>query len=196
MADENATMGATASVRDALADKLMGTNRRMRQDASHRLAAIARANPALIAESSDVLIDALSLPEAQTRWECLDALSAVALVAPDAVEEAFAGAEEALFDEGSPAARLSAFRFLARYGASAQERSSKAWPIMAEALQCYHGDPEYREMLVCLRDLAQGHIADSVRAALVERMTFDSKYGRGIIRARSAEVCALAKGGV
>lgn len=185
----------TVEARDALVRELEGTNRRLRQEASHKLAEMARQDVNLVVGIANTLIDALSLPEAQTRWECLDALSEIAMVNPEAVLDAFAGAEESLFDDGSASVRLAAFRFLTRYGAIADECSIEAWPLISEAVQCYHGDPEYREMLVCLKAFAQGDINDDVKGYLADRMTFDAQNGRGFIRSYSAEICAIVTEG-
>lgn len=194
MWDANATLEERLEYRDELIEQLAGHNRRTRQEASRELAAMARDDVELATEIADELIGALELPEAQTRWQCLDALSEVALAHPDNVAAGFEGAENALFDEGSAAVRLSAFRFLARYGLSALDRSSQAWPLLREALQCYHGDPEYREMLVCMLDFARGDLDDEVRDSLVSYMGFDAKNGRGSVRRYAIEVCASVKG--
>lgn len=184
----------TVEARDELVRQLEGTSRRQRQEASHRLAAMARQNVDMIVDIADVLVDALSLPEAQTRWECLDALSEVAVVDPEVVLDGFAGAEEALFDDSSASVRLAAFRFLTRYGAIAHECSTEAWPLISEAIQCYHGDPEYREMLLCLKEFVRGDVDDDVKKLLVDRMAFDAKNGRGFMRAYSAEICEIVAG--
>lgn len=177
--------------RDELVELLHSSRRSTRQEASHELAAMARQDAATMVEVAPALVQALELPEAQTRWECLDALSQIVQVSPQCALDAFEGAEDALFDEGSAAAHLSAFRFLSRYGALGEEESRRAWPLMREALQCYHGDPEYREMLICLLDFARGAIAPEVGEALVERMAFDAKSGRGFYRAYSTEICSM-----
>lgn len=195
MAEDTTYLEASAAVRDALVAGLVGPQRRHRQEAAHRLAALARSDPRLIAEITDVLVEALSRPEAQTRWECLDALSEVAAVDPEAAVNAFEGAEDALFDGSSAAVRLAAFRFLARYGAVEPRRSVESWRLMSDAIQCYHGDSEYREMLVCLRDFVQGSIDDGVRAELAERMRFDAKNARGYMRAYSQEICDIVEEG-
>lgn len=194
MADEGQNLRMDKETRDALVEQLEGTNRRQRQRASHALAIMARENVGLVIDIAPTLIDALSLPEAQTRWECLDALSEIAVEDPEEVLEAFAGAEESLFDDTSASARLSAFRFLTRYGAIAPECAAEAWPLISEALQCYHGDPEYREMLICLKEFARGEIGSNVKEQLVAKMAFDSKNGRGFIRAYSTEICSIAAG--
>ena len=141
--------------RDELVLLLGGRNRRQRQEAAHELAGIARADSTLVVEVVDDLIAALEVSEAQTRWECLDALSEVVQAFPQCVEGAFDGAEESLFDEGSASARLAAFRFLSLYGSQSPEVSLRAWPLIREAVQCYHGDAEYRDMLICLLGFAR-----------------------------------------
>ncbi|MDO4798390.1 MAG: hypothetical protein Q4A01_10290 [Coriobacteriales bacterium] len=195
MDEDTARIEYLLESRDELVEQLASNNRRARQEASHQLADLARENAGVAAEVADELVAALDLPEAQTRWECLDALSVVALEYPEVVLGGFDGAENALFDEGSAAVRLSAFRFLSRYGMYAPDRSREAWSLMSEAVQCYHGDPEYREMLICLLDFANGDIDDSVRESLVARMGFDAKNGRGQIRRYSQAICAAAQEG-
>lgn len=179
--------------RDELVLLLGGRNRRQRQEAAHELAGIARTDPTLIAEVTEDLIAALELPEAQTRWECLDALSEVVPEFPQRVEGAFDGAEESLFDEGSSSACLAAFRFLSLYGSQSAEASLRAWPLIREAVQCYHGDAEYRDMLICLLGFARGSIAPEVGDSLAECMAYDAKNGTGFYRAYSSEICAAIK---
>lgn len=195
MANGDVVVELSVEARDELVKRLEGTSRRQRQEASHKLAEMARRDVNLVVGIADVLIDALSLPEAQTRWECLDALSDIATVDPEAALDAFSGAEDSLFDDGSASVRLAAFRFLTRYGSLAPECSSEAWPLINEAVQCYHGDPEYREMLICLKQFVQGDIGDDVKESLVDRMAFDAKNGRGFMKAYSVEICALAMAG-
>ncbi len=99
---------------------------------------------------------AAARPEAQTRWEVLDALT---LLVPEHAKEcgaAYEGAEAALFDEISAPLRLSAYRFLVVWGATERRRSEKVWPIIDEAIQCYHGDLEYRDMLHGAPPLREG----------------------------------------
>lgn len=176
-----------------LVEMLSGANRRRRQDASHELALIAAQDPHAVEGYVDELIDALFRPEAQTRWEALSALSEVALIDAGRVAEAYEGAEASLFDEDSAIVRLAAFRFLVRLGASGPERSDKAWQIIDEAIQCYHGDPEYRDMLGALAEFARGDLSSATREALLARVGFDATNGRGYIRVMSAEIVATAR---
>ena len=60
---------------NALVIALSDASRRTRQDASHELAELAHVAPLAFEEHIDSLIDALYRPEAQTRWEVLDALA-------------------------------------------------------------------------------------------------------------------------
>lgn len=177
----------------ALIEALSGANRRKRQEAAHVLAQVAQQNSELLVSHADELIDALYRPEAQTRWEVLAALSELALTHPDLVEEAYDGAEASLFDEDSAIVRLSAFRFLVRLGKSSPERSDKVWGVLDEAIQCYHGDPEYRDMLTAVLEFSKGAISDAAREELLTRIGFDAENGRGYVRIMSAEIVASAK---
>lgn len=171
-----------------LVGELGGANRRRRQDAAHEIARLAKRDVDQLFDYAGDIIDGLDRPEAQTRWELLDALSEMARVDPGCVEEAFGGAEASLFDEDSSIARLAAFRFLTSYGATSGKRSDQVWKILEEAIQCYHGDPEYRDMLGCLLEMAKGTISDKTAQVMRSRVDFDARHGRGYIKAFSAEI--------
>lgn len=195
MADVSAHSATQEDSRDAIVMQLKGTRRRQRQEASHELAEMCRKDPELILPVADDLIDAINRPEAQTRWECLDALAILAAKHPDEVSGACEGAEDALFDEDSAPVRLAAFRFLASIGSTSPDRSDEVWPLLDEAVQCYHGDPEYREMLTALVAFMKGDISDAARDALVQRVSFDAENGHGYIKGFSQEILDAAKGG-
>ena len=171
-----------------LVGELGGANRRRRQDAAHEIARLAKKDVDQLFDYAGDIIDGLDRPEAQTRWELLDALSEMARVDPGCVAEAFGGAEASLFDEDSSIARLAAFRFLTSYGATSGKRSDQVWKILEEAIQCYHGDPEYRDMLGCLLEMAKGTISDHTAQVMRSRIDFDARHGRGYIKAFSAEI--------
>ena len=192
--EESPRNSVTPAVMAALVEALAGANRRRRQEASHTIALVAAEDVSLVRPSVDALIDALDRPDAQTRWEVLTTLSELALVDADQVEEAFDGAEASLFDEDSAIVRLAAFRFLIRLGASSPERSDKVWGILDEAIQCYHGDPEYRDMLAALSEFAKGNISEATRDALLTRIGFDADNGRGYVRIMSSEIVSSIKG--
>jgi hypothetical protein len=177
----------------SLVEELSGGNRRRRQEASHVIATVAKTAPDELLPHMGDLVDALYRPEAQTRWEILDALSEVATMHSDAVAEAYDAAEASLFDEGSSTVRLASFRFLARYGTVSPENSDKVWPLLDEAIQCFHGDLEYRDMLVSMLEFVQGDISDQSKAELLDRIRFDSESGRGYIKTGSVEITEAAK---
>ena len=173
---------------EQLIDELSGSRRRARQDASHEIAIIAKEDPDALVEYADELIDALFRPEAQTRWEIMDALSDMALAHPETASEAYDAVEPSLYDEKSAAVRLSAFHYLTVLGATNPKRSEKAWNLLDGAVQCFHGDPEYRDMLMYLIDFAQGDISDKTRKGMKARIEFDAKNGKGYIKAWSKDI--------
>ena len=163
---------------DRLVKELGCPTRRIRQFAARVLHLLAERDPQRVVPCVPALIEALDRPEAQTRWEALDALAALATTCPEQLGDAFEGAETALFDEISSTLRYAAFRLLCVWGATSVERSREAWPILDEAIQCYHGDLEYRDMLGCLYEFGQGEI--------------DAENGKGsYLKARSSEICEM-----
>lgn len=172
----------------ALVEELSGASRRRRQEVAHKLALVAKKDPSMLLPHVDALVDALFRPEAQTRWEVLVALTAIAEQDAAKVAPAFEGAEASLFDDGSAMVRLAAFVFLCRLAADSPERSNEAWPLLDEAIQCYHGDAEYRDMLVALLGVARGQASDATKKALADRVRFDSENGAGYIKTLSAEI--------
>jgi vesicle coat complex subunit len=190
MADESLSGEAIES----LVAALESPRRRARQEAAHRLALVAREDVSLVMPHVQDLIDALEHPEAQTRWEIFDALGEVALADADAVVDACDGAEASLFDETSATVRLGAFRLLCRVGASSPERSDEVWPLLDEAIQCYHGNPEYHDMLLTLLEFAQGDLSADVREALIARVSFDAENAQGYMKGYSAQIITDAKG--
>lgn len=168
--------------------ELSGGRRRSRQEASHVIARVAANDPDRLVGYVDSLVDALYRPEAQTRWEVLDALSRMAADHADLVAPACDGAEAALFDETSSAVRLAAFKFLTRYGISSPQCSNEVWGLLDEAIQCYHGDPEYRDMLGYLLDFAKGDLSEETSSALAARVSFDAERGSGYIKAFSGDI--------
>lgn len=182
-----ADLYTTQTLNSALA-ALEGKSRRRRQEASRQLAEIAFNNPALVEPYASQLIDALVLPEAQTRWQALDALYFLADKNVDLVAPAAESAEESLFDEDSSPCRLSAFRLIARIGKSTPERAAATWPLLDEAIQCYHGDVEYRDMLAALIDFAKGNLTPEVAQGLSDRVSFDAQNAQGYMASGSQEI--------
>ncbi len=178
-----------------LVEELAGARRRGRQEAAHLIALCAHEDAGRLKPYVAELLDALYRPEAQTRWEIFDALSELALDDAELVAEGYECAEASLFDETSATVRLAAFRFLCRLGASSPARSDQVWPVLDEAVQCYHGNPEYHDMLVALLELARGDLSPMTREQLVARIAFDAENGRSYIKGYSTQIIAAAKGG-
>lgn len=173
---------------EGLMANLASARRRVRQDAAHEIALRAHEDSEQMVPYIGQLVETLDQTEAQTRWEVLDVLTLLTESHADQVGDACEGAEAALFDETSSAVRLAAFRFLAAYGKTSPERSDAVWGLIDEAIQCYHGDPEYRDMLTCLLDFAHGSLSDATRATLADRMSFDANHGFSYIRAYSSDI--------
>lgn len=169
-------------------EDLSGGSRRSRQNASAVLAQVARSNPEVLVAYVDDFVDALNRPEAQTRWEALDVLTALVALESRACDKALSGAETALFDEDNGLLRLAALRFLCRLGSTTKNRSEKVWPLLDEAIQCYHGDFEYQDMLNALISFSEGTLADSVKTGLKERVTFDAENGKGALKRKSQAI--------
>ncbi|MEG0072103.1 MAG: hypothetical protein RSC47_05040 [Raoultibacter sp.] len=176
-----------------LAENLSGSSRRTRQVSAAVFAVVSREKPELLVGHSAALVDALNRPEAQTRWECLDALTALVDLDSRSCDKAIIGAETALFDEDSGPVRLAAMRFLCRLGATTENRSEKVWSLLDEAIQCYHGDPEFQDMLVAVISFSEGKLSEKVKQELTARMTFDATNGKGTLGRRAAQIVANLK---
>lgn len=174
--------------------KLIGVldagSRRERQQAARVVSAISKGSPDQLMKHVDALIDALSCAEAQTRWEILDALTQLVACDAEKCERALVGAETALFDEDSGLLRLSAMRFLCKLGSTSEARSEKVWPLVDEAIQCYHGDLEFQDMLNAVLEYSEGALSPEVKDALAARMSFDAGNGKGALKKKAAQIVA------
>lgn len=171
-----------------VAEALAGSSRRARQNAAAVLSEVARQKVDLLVPYENDLIDALNRPEARTRWECLDALTALVEKDSRACDKAIAGAEASLFDEESGPVRLAAMRFLCRIGSTTEVRSEKTWPLIDEAIQCYHGDLEFNDMLTAVAEYSQGKLSADVKNQLANRMAFDASNGKGALQRRAQQI--------
>jgi hypothetical protein len=177
-----------------LVDQLSSASRKDRQNSAHTISQIAQENPEKLVPFADQLVDAIRRPEAQTRWEILDALSSVCAISPDIAERAVEGAEEALYDEESGMLRETAFRFFTRLAATSRMNAAQYWPLLDEALQCFHGDPEYLGLLDSVTWLVENADLDSkTRSSIAARMKFDAESGKGRIRTFSKRIYDLTK---
>ena len=165
----------------ALAEDLEGASRRARQNAASIFARQAKEDPASVLPYGASFVDALHRPEAQTRWECLDVLTQLVPLDSRLCDKAIVGAESSLFDEDSGTVRLAAMRFLCALGATTQKRSEKVWPYIDEAIQCYHGDLEFQDMLNAVMSFSAGKLSAQVKGQLLARMSFDAENGKGAL---------------
>lgn len=171
-----------------LVDMLSNGTRRGRQQAASALFQVAKVEPEKVSPYIDELVDALNRPEAQTRWECLEALTIMVDFDARACSKALPEAESALFDEESGPVRLGAMRFLCKLGATTANRSEKVWPLIDEGIQCYHGDLEFNDMLLAIIDFSAGKLDDDVKQQLADRMAFDAANSKGTLQRRAQQI--------
>ena len=184
---QEAAKVAASAIRE-LTEALSGGSRRARQNAASALAIVAKEAPEMLVPQGSAFVDALNRPEAQTRWECLDILTALVDYDSRTCDKAVPGAEAALFDEESGPVRLAAMRFLCKLGATTENRSEKVWPLIDEAIQCWHGDLEFQDMLVAVVDFSAGKLALRVKEELRDRMKFDAENGKGALKRRAQQI--------
>ena len=190
---QEAAKVAASAIRDEaklgeLTEALSGGSQRARQNAASALAIVAKEAPEMLVPQGSAFVDALNRPEAQTRWECLDILTALVDYDSRTCDKAVPGAEAALFDEESGPVRLAAMRFLCKLGATTENRSEKVWPLIDEAIQCWHGDLEFQDMLVAVVDFSAGKLALRVKEELRDRMKFDAENGKGALKRRAQQI--------
>lgn len=171
---------------------LSGDDRRLRQLAASVTHEVAVHEPAVLKDFATELADALNRPESQTRWEVLGAFEKLVPVDARLVDRALEGAETALHDEESGTVRLAAFRLLTAYGATTAKRSERVWPLVAEAVRCYHGDPEFLSMLSGVYRMVAGNSSEEVKAAAAEIMRFDAENAKGLLKKRATRIVECA----
>ena len=191
--NNNATLLAEGAISDEkkfgeLLAMLETGGRRARQHAASAIYVIAKTEPKMLVDHIDVLVDSLNRPEAQTRWELLETMTL--LVDHDArtCAKAIPEAESSLFDEDSGPVRLGSMKFLCKLGATTANRSEKVWPLIDEAIQCYHGDLEFNDMLTALVNFSKGKLSDEVKVEFAERMHFDAMNGKGTLKKRAQAI--------
>lgn len=176
------------SLLEELATDLEGSSRRARQRAASVFDAISKTNPEVLVPYVSNMVDALNRPEAQTRWESLEALTRMVAVDSRACDKAIEGAEITLFDEGNDLLHLAAMRFLCALGATTEKRCEKVWPLIDEGMQCYHGDPAFQDMLIAIIDFSKGKITDEAKSGLADRMQFDAEHAKGVLGVRARQI--------
>ncbi|MDR1089397.1 MAG: hypothetical protein LBL23_09055 [Coriobacteriales bacterium] len=179
---------------EALIENLSSDQRRIRQFSAAAIKEVASQDPRVLLPSVQAIADGLHRPEAQTRWECLEALAYLAHLDPPDLEGIIEGAEASLFDEESGMAHLAALRFLCAYGAQSAKRANQVWPLIKEGVQVYHGDPEFVDMLVAVEGFASGNIGKVVKEQVCARMAFDASNYTGDIGRHAAQIVKICKG--
>lgn len=183
---------ADAAVLTEVVSALAGEDRRARQFAASVVHEVALHDAALLKPYAGELADALHRPESQTRWEVLGVFDKLVHVDARLVDKALEGAETALHDEESGVVRLAAFRLMTSYGATTAKRSERVWPLISDAVRCYHGDAEFPAMLSGLYRMVSGGAADEVKLAAAELMAFDAENGKGLLKRRAGRIVACA----
>ena len=170
---------------EGLLERMAGSSRRNRQNAASVLAIVAAKEPNMVMPHLQLFIDALEKPEAQTKWESIDALTALLPAGLEVSDSLLDSIEDALFDEDSGSLRLAAMRFVCAYGAMGESAAKGCWPLIDEALQCYHGDSEFQDMLLAVTAFSESDLPEDVANALRERMAFDAQRARGALKKRA-----------
>lgn len=179
---------SNGDILEEVVEQLAGTSRIKRQKAASVIALIADEDASVLLPYAEDISAGLGYPEAQTRWEVLHALDCMGHAGQRYDEDVIAAAEDALYDESSGVVREAAFRFFCGYGAASPENSDEVWPLIDEAIQCYHGNGEFSDMLTHLVEFAQGNISAETSAALALRMKFDAENASGTLRMRAGQI--------
>jgi len=180
-----------AEILNALIEGLSSDQRRVRQFSASAIKEVANQEPKTLLPYVASIADGLHRPEAQTRWECLEALSFIAILNPPGIEDVIEGAETSLFDEESGIAHLAAMHFLCSFGSQSAKRAIQVWPLIEEGIQVYHGDPEFVDMLVSVEFFASGRIGKVTKQKLRARMEFDANNYMGAVGRIATHICAL-----
>lgn len=182
-----------AKKRDKLVEDLEGPHRLARQKAAQALLDIAKKTPSDLIDIVDDLIDALDRPEPQTRIRVLETLTLVIHDNPKPIAKKLSDAVDAmqlsLFEETSSLVRLAAFKLLIEVASISPAMSLKFWPLIDEAIMCFHGSPEYVDMLKCMGEFSQKKIDNTIYDILKKRLEYDvSKSPNKAVRALSKEI--------
>lgn len=181
------------SIVEQLAQEVAESGRMRRQKAASTIALIALQDASVLLPYADDIASGLTKPEAQTRWEVLHALDLMGKAGQRYGEDVLAAAEDALYDETNGIVREAAFHFFCGYGSASVENSEKVWTQIDEAIQCYHGNPEFSDMLTQLVAFAESDISLATSSALAQRMKFDAENGSGTLRMRSEQIVSAHK---
>lgn len=181
------------SVIEELTQLIAGSSRSVRQKAASTVSLVSDIDAGVLLPFTEDIASGLIKPEAQTRWEVLHALDQMGKAGQRYGEDVLAAAEDALYDESNGFVREAAFHFFCGYGSASTSNSDEVWTQIDEAIQCYHGNPEFSDMLTQLVVFAEGNISLATSSALAQRMKFDAENGSGTLRMRSEQIVAAHK---
>jgi len=184
---------ARKRVCSAVIEVLACDNRSQRSLAAQVAQLVSVTKPDALIEYVADLTDALSRPEAQTRWRVLSALEALVDVDARVIDKAISPTVASLHDAESGVVRLAAFRLLCRYGTTTARRSEVVWPYIDEALRVYHGDAEFPSMLAAVHRFVSGSASESVKTAVESRVRFDAENAKGLIGHRARVIIQAAQ---
>ena len=171
-----------------LVSRMEGTSRRVRQNAASVLAVVSHQSPELLMPYANSFVAALDRSEAQTKWESIDILAHLMACGFEVSDSLLDMVEDALFDEDSGSLRLAAMKFVCSYGSKGERAAVKSWPLIDEAIQCYHGDPEFSDMLSAVLKFAQSGLPADVSQGLKTRLSFDASHARGSLKKRAQQI--------
>ena len=195
MAEEAKAAARNKKVLSKLVTRLGADRKSERAETAKIVHEVACIEPVRLEPHADQLIAALGHPEAQTRWEVLGALEELAEVKPKLLERVVDPASDSLHDEDSSVVRLAAFRLLAVFGSSSIKRAERVWPLLDEALRCYHGDSEYPGMLTALATLVEGKAPAQVKKEAAELVEPDASHPKAAIGRGARRVFSIATQG-
>lgn len=176
---------------DKLVSDISSNSRLSRQKAASTFSKLARVEPERVLAHLDLLFAALDCKEARTKAAVLETLAVLSAHDSSLVEKVYDYAEEALFDDDDGSLRLMGMFFLCKAGAVNQQASLRAWPLIDEALQCFHGEPEFCDMLTFVSEYAATLEDSSIKEGLKSRLSFDAESSSGILRKRAQSILSL-----
>ena len=195
-AEEAQAAARNKKVLAKLVARLGDQTRSERASAAHLVHEVACLDAARLAPHVDQLIEALAMPEPQTRWEVLGALEEIARTSAKLLDKgAVEPTTHSLHDEDSSVVRLAAFRVLAVYGSTSIRRAEKIWPLLDEALRCYHGDSEYPGMLTALAIFVEGRAPAHLKKEAAELVEPDASHPKAAIARGARRVFSVATSG-
>lgn len=178
-------MAATDKHIEELINDLESDSRRQRQNAALELCDCCADKAQALLPFAQNLIDALEVSETRTRWSVLETLAKLVAHDESICEKALPGVDDALFDETSGPLHLASLRFLCNAGALSPASSDLVWPLVDEAIQCFHGDQEFPDMLNLLVEFSTGNLSDETKKNFANRMSFDAQNNKGYVQRKA-----------